>query len=141
MNIVLSKPLEVEALRWACNQIRMRSATLTADAGKLAALDAITDPTLAADLLRRLLERCGADTEIATGPTTTSGYRECTGPHTHVYVQLWRTRWVIPIERVPRLVSALLDLGEGDDAGRLLDIALLDAPNRAAALAVLRGER
>lgn len=129
MSLDLSNPAHVQALRWACNQIRMRSATLTADAGKLAALDALTNHALAADLLCRLLERCGFRRGAVHGEPTLDAWVNDSGTEIDARTPSETSvtgyaSWTIRVSDIPRLA-----------------LVLLDAKDRAAALAVLRGER
>lgn len=137
MTLDLSLPEHREALRWACEFIRTSGSNfadgIVAELGTCAlfrsdfatALRALSDPARAAEVLRGLLVEAKADENIKTGPTNADGFRGALAGD-RVYVQLFRTRWVFDMARLPQLVLSLLDIPT-------------DAPDaRERALAVLR---
>lgn len=139
MSLDLSNPAHVEALRWACRALlgplpcaaglyRSEAKRRAPSPAHTHALDVLATPTRAADLLRRLLERCGVEVEgfvhgWGRKPVQVYDYgndRIHYVEHNQPYApDVFRTTWP---HQWPRIV-----------------LALLDATDRDAALAVLRG--
>lgn len=144
MSLDLDNPVHVEeALRWSCKLAVTHGADVMAslvdamrpfdNAGELphlrhAAQRILADPTQAADLLRRLLERCGFCPGMVRGEPTLDAFAYDHWPTIEIRTPsttsvIGYATWSVELRDVPRVV-----------------LALLDAKDRDAAIAALRGE-